>query len=392
MLRRSIVFVLGATIALLPLAAPASVGAAGARTSLPFTWTFTPPAKGGPWTLKGSVLSYDGTSSTSLAAPLTLPRGVPIAVQAEIRIPGSGPYTAEMMGAGVYVRSRPARIHSQVSAGSFLADSITPEAAGPQLVWHSITIGGSALDPGTTWHTYRLEIRGTLYTLSIDGRQVVQYVLPGAGKPVQAGVFSVLQRMQVRSFTVRRLPAGVSDAAPYPDLSTLAVRLADLPPTLSVQPYMQHVYTNAQTAERRKMSVAELEATGRITSYAVEYYVFSLGISDVYSDIAAYRSPAQARADMATTVARLRTGAAQIPGEFDLHDVPVTSGDTGSTWVFYVNVQGSKVGFLYSMFARGSYVSEMSVPFDTAGVTESDVVAMVQRLDDVVNGRLAARP
>src|SRR5207237_6779421 len=109
-------------------------------------------------------------------------------------------------GFGLVVRKEPTHPHTSIMGGSFY-DTDAPENNNPNLYWNGDTAGGAAFDPGTAFHTYRLEVRGTQYTLLIDGQQMVQYSIADFAGPVKAGIFAMFYKTNVTTFAVYPLDA-----------------------------------------------------------------------------------------------------------------------------------------------------------------------------------------
>jgi hypothetical protein len=227
-LRRLALLALALFASLLP--AESRMAAAAPKASLPFVWVFPHLKSGAHWTSSKTGLAFDGKSIASISPALKIPSGTGFAVQAQIRLVGTGPFNANLMGAGVFARTAPKDIHTTVEGGSFASGASDSENDGAQLAWSDVTAGaGLAFDPGTDWHTYRLEVSGDQYTLFLDGQKMVQHALPSYQNPVQVGVFSAYERISVRAFLVVPAGAPVARLAPDPSLDRMVLQLSDLP-------------------------------------------------------------------------------------------------------------------------------------------------------------------
>jgi hypothetical protein len=359
------------------VAAP-SASVAQARISaaaLPFHWKFPSFAAGGHWSTRSGVLSYDGQSVGSLEAPITVTPGTNLTVQVDVQFTGAPGPTADVTGAGVFVRTRKGNLHDSIYGGSFISSA--SDASGPQLYWSGTTVGGLPFDVGTGWYTYQLQVRGLDYRLLIDGQLVVEQTIYDDSKPTRVGIFSTLQNVHFRNFAVSALPAGSPTPQPKLPLPSLVVGLADLPTEYFCLPYERHVATNAQVAASHNESLSTVETTGQLSEYAVEYYVANPGLNDIYSQAVAYGTAAQASAAVSVDLARTQAAIAAQGGS-DVHALTVTGGDTTAGVSFTQSQSGVSGQFLIIYYSAGRYLGELIVSTFPDAYPESTALALGQ--------------
>src|SRR5207302_7829535 len=67
--------------------------------------------------------------------------------------------------------------------------------------------------------------------------------------------------------------------------------VGDLPTSGFYLPTLAHWYTNVETARERGVSLSSLQAQGRLIVYGVDFSARSRDVADVYSSVAAYKTP-----------------------------------------------------------------------------------------------------
>jgi hypothetical protein len=364
--------------------------AASARASLPFKWTFAHIKTGGHWTKSGSGVAFDGKSVGSLAAPLKIAPGTTFAVQAEVRILGTGPFKANVTGAGVFTRTDAKDVHTTVEGGAFLSGTKETDDQGAQLAWGEVTTGsGNAFDPGTAWHTYRLEASADQYRLFVDGRQMIQHALPDKQNPVQAGIFAAYERVIVRKFEV--LPASTPpvQVPADPPLDKMVLQLSDLPAILFFYPNMEHVLSNAEVARSRGDTIAAVAQTGRVVGFEVDYSVFNPALPDLYSSVVAYKSPSDAVNDVRARVAASKKGAV-AQGGVNLRAFPQQVGQVSDGYMFDAYPGGVRTIYIVLWAARGRYAGETILVDDPALLPENTAVTVVAQLATAVDNHIQA--
>lgn len=386
--------VLAAMIALyLPQAVNAvPVAAARAQASGPsagrvlFQWKF--PARGhtGSWTFQKGTMAFDGESPGYAFPSIVLKGATNFAVEATMRSPGSGGSTANLTGFGVVVGHSPSNPHTSISGGSFF--STQSEDNNPQLYWNSDTVGGAAFTPGTAWHTYRLEVHENLYTLFIDGHQVVQYPIDDHPFPTRAGVFSLYDRVQVKTFKILGLTSNGSTSSPAPRLKRLNLTLPDLPTSDYFQPLLQHYTTNVEAAREQNTSVAALEAQGRITSYVVSWFPWGLDFFDLLSSVTLFRTSANAQA---SSVARLEAFKQVFSGSTNFRLLPDEHiGDTNRGLRLDIVSGDQTLDVFALLFTRGNYSVLLRAVFYGGQMSESDEIAKIVSLAKVIDSRVSS--
>lgn len=366
-----------------------TVHAAGpSQSAVLYRWAF--PAKGstGPWSYRNHVLTYGGLASSTALARFKLKHVARFAVQATIRGLGLGPIHGTLAGYGLVVRQVPGDPHTSIEGGSFQSGygSYQSEDTNPELYWNGDTIGGAAFAPGTAWHAYRLEVRDNEYTLLIDGKQMVTYRIDDYSFPTAVGVFSLYDRVQVKNFSVLSLgSAGTTSTPPLP-LKRLNLGLADLPKDIYFQPQLSHYYTNDETARERGVSLQTIAATGRIAGYAVEYFPWDAALTDLYSSVAAFRTPAEAQAD---TLSRLKQLEQTYASSDNYQTLPAPAGDVGGGFRVSLSSGGFTVDVVALLFSRGSYFVLIRTAFNAdphlSGAAE---IAQANALAKVVDAHI----
>jgi hypothetical protein len=361
--------------------------AASTTPHLPFTWAF--PRSHAGWHLSGGVLSYGGMSYGRLVAPIRLAPNQSFAVQAQVRILGAGRLTNVLDGAGIFARSHAKEPHSDVQAGSFVDAWGNTRQDGPQLLWNGITENDATMDPGKAWHTYRLELRGAQYTFSVDGTVMARYDIPSRRNPVQVGVFSSLERVQVRSFTVTAVSGTPITTSADPPLSRMSLRLSDLPASSYFQPLMVHIDTDAEVARLRGVSAASVVASGRLVGLSSEFQAFDGTIVTAFDSVAAYTTSTAAQAAMRALVASGEAGVrANGATALDEFSTPLGDADAGFTFVAPLD-PGSSGRFTVLYAVHGVYLTEVQVDAYAAGLSEADARTLVSHLAGTVLARVA---
>lgn len=120
----------------------------------------------------GIVISNGGGSPPSAVSPYTIPTGISFAVEAEMMTPDTGSlwweYGVAACGAtqGNQWTGYVGRIAKDYSPVYAFATRFSSNGGSD--------FGQHVFDPGTGWHTFRLEVRGNVVTFKVDGAPVVQ--------------------------------------------------------------------------------------------------------------------------------------------------------------------------------------------------------------------------
>lgn len=177
----------------------------------------------GPWTASSGNLYHplgQNYDSSSIYAPFQLPIDQPLAVQATVRAYEATP-TSRKGSFGIIatgVRAGYADFSQSTDRSVFV-----PKAE----ITDGTTDNTADFDPGTDWHTYRLEIDGTTYRLLIDGRLVQQLVTTQGASVTSVGLYAWGADIRVSDFEVLSLnnspdstgtagPDATATAAPAP--------------------------------------------------------------------------------------------------------------------------------------------------------------------------------
>jgi len=364
----------------------ATPGKSDQASSVLYRWKFPAAGQSGAWTFTKGVLSYDGESNAFLFAPFRLKHVADFALQATMRGLGSGGPAANLIGFGLTVRQKVGDPHAGISGGSFFASNL--EDNNPEIYWNGDTVGGAAFDPKSSWHVYRLEVRGDVYTVLIDGKKVVEYTIDDYPYPVQVGIFSRYYKIQVKNFQVFALSAPAASPAVLPPVKQFTLTVSDLPTTTFYQPYIRHYYTNEEVARRRGASLSLVQSSGRIISYGTDFFADGRDIVDIFSSVIAFKTPDAARADIPVRLAATRQ---QIPSGVTVHDLPAGQvGEMSAGYSFDYDPGGAPATFVLLYFARGSYQGELTLAFNAGILTSDQIRAYTINLAKIVDQRLSA--
>jgi hypothetical protein len=357
---------------------------AGADNTPLYRWKLPGKGQKGDWIFGKGTASYDGESNAVLFMPYRPNGRTDFAVQATMRGLGPGGPEANLAGFGVVVRQNPSDPHTSISAGSFFSSN--SEDNNPEIYWNGDTVGGEQLNPGTSWHLYRFEVQGSLYTLFIDGKQMVQYPIDDYPHATRIGIFSTYYKVEVKNVQVFGLSAPTQQPPAYPPTKPLVLRLADLPATTFYAPDLEHFYPNDEVARERGVTLASLEASGRLMSYGVDFEVYDLTVVDIYNSVTAFKTAAEAQADIPARLAVLHK---QYSAQPNFHDLPANQvGDVSGGFTFDYSSLGYSFSLVTLLFARGQY--ETLVIFSTvAGKMSTDAaVAETLGLAKIVDTRI----
>lgn len=343
---------------------PAGLGkphSAVAATKALYSWKLPVKGQVGLWTVSKRVLAYQGDQNDAVFAPYKL-RGTNFAIQAQIKNNGPSGIATNLPGYGLVVRTRISDPHTSVVGGSYFSDN--GEDINPELYWNGQTVGGTAFDPKSSWHLYRLEVQGDQYTLLIDGKKMVQYTIPDYPHPTRVGVFSTYYKIQVRNFRIEAMGAATSHVTTAPELRRFNLTLADLPTDGYFDSYLSHWFTNEEAARIRNVSLDSLVTRGRIIAYETDFYVLSPEYTDVYCSVTAFTSPAGAQADMSDRLIHFRQVYSTDPQFKNYRDLGgLGIGDSSGGFSFEYTVAGLHIRTVVIYVQRGRYVTTLRIPF-----------------------------
>jgi hypothetical protein len=350
---------------LLVAAAPASAAAPLAPASMSprqalYTWKLPKSGHIGAWSVGKDILHYDGRSAGRLTAPFNVAGITDFSVQAQMRSHGPGPVYATLSGFGLLLQPSNADPHASITAGSFFSDS--SEDNNPEIAWAGQTIGGTAFSPGSAWHTYSLDVHGSQYSLSIDGKEMVTAAIPGTAAPSRVGVFSLYYQVDVRHFSVARL----SVVTPQTPLDSAArasnLTVTDLPDSGYYQPYLRHWYTDEEVARERGVSLSSLQPLGRIASYGTEFFARSREVNDIYISVTSYSAQTGARQDMVARMKVLRQNVPQHTAYADLTGLSL--GDLSDGYRVDISQSGISLEAIIVYVVHGRYTYFLRIAFD----------------------------
>lgn len=369
-----------------PAASAAAPGQATGAATLLYRWVFPARGSSGAWTFAQSTASYGGASNATLLAPYTLKHVANFAVQAQIQGTGPGGPDANLIGFGLVTRQVAANPHTTVAGGSYF--STNSEDDNPELSWNGDTVGGASFSPGTSWHLYRLEVRGSDYQLFIDGKQVAAYTIGDYPYPAHVGIFSTYYRVRVRNFAVYRLDAPSSPAPTFPPTKPYNLTVGDLPTTTFYLPTVQHYYTDEETARERGVTLASLQATGRVASYGTDFFAHGKDLIDVYSSVTAFTSAAAARADVPERLDALRPFYRAYPNYHELPGNLLAEVSAGFSTDFQAG--GQKFSVLALFFARDGYEVLIRVTIFQGSLSADRLQRLAVTLGGIVDHRIQA--
>jgi hypothetical protein len=359
-----------------------------------FRWAIPASGSIAGWQASSGVLSSDGTAPVTALAAYTVPAHTNFAVQAMLRGISPGMSGAALNGFGLMVRERATDLHTSVAGGSFFDGDFqaNQENNGPELYWNGQTLGAASFQPGNAWHLYRLAVQGDQYTLSIDGKQLVSSAIPDYPSPTAVGVFSWYYRVQVKQLEVD--PIGPASTRVSLDLipRTANLTVGDLPTTGFYRQYLSHWYTNEETAREGSTSLASLQASGRLASYAVDFFPSSRDFADIYSSITAFHTATQAQAYFRQRLPQLLQAATLLPNARNVADLTgLGLGEASGGFRADGSAQGINTRVIVIFFVRGQYTVLLRVHTDPDpgwAPNAARSVRQVTALGRIIDGRL----
>jgi hypothetical protein len=341
----------------------------------------------GDWhvTSKG-VVAFKG-SQDELLAPISTAKVHDFAVQASIKPVGAPSQPSS--GFGVVVRAE--NPVSGITGGSVYSNNLNYNL--PLLLWKNESVGGTnvTLKPG--FNTYRLEVHGADYTLSINGAPVVSFTIAdfsdGGSYPL-VGVWGVNQKLQVKSLVVTRL--GTATPLPaLPPVRTINLAPADVPSIL--QPVGNSYFTDSELALIDKVGMDTITSTGLLVTYQANYAVTSFptsGAYGVFSYVYAYSSRQMAQNEFSIDWSRFQARWAQntnystnvVSGVGDdAHMLTYEYTETGAS----SQIKGTLVGIF---FRRGIYEVTLFEDFVQGTVAPADTIAQATSLAKIVDDHI----
>jgi hypothetical protein len=333
---------------------------------------------------RGGIVTFDGSTTGLILAPFSIAGVHDFAVQASLQAVGNA--DNPVSGYGVLVRGGPNP--SGISAGSFSSQD-NSFFSGPLFVWGTDSIGGSAVPLHSGFNTYRVEVHGTDYTLAIDGKKAVQFTIADFSSGTRVGIWSLNQKLQVKSFKVTRL----AKATPLPALPPVkAVNLTAPDVASPLQVAFDHYYSNAELARAAGVPVVDLDDAGLLVTHEAAFAPAQPPQSGPYavsSYVYGYSSTPAAATGLGNDwpdfqkrwAASLRFSAGDLTGLGDeAHQLSFDYTETG------FGGSGFPATLVGIFFQRGAY--EVTLFEDFVAGSRADMIAAATALAKVVDGRI----
>ncbi len=167
---------------------------------------------GGSWAIKSGVLSYGGGGAAVTVAPYTV-SAKNYAVEAVMQLVAwKSTGISESHGYGILLRGKSgvdpsddtAGLMAGIGKGFVSCNGLTSEAvvATADLDLEPVKFKNPTFRAGAGWHTYRVEVRGNVITISVDGHKVSSVTSSRFGANKRVGLFSLSTAVLVKSFKV----------------------------------------------------------------------------------------------------------------------------------------------------------------------------------------------
>jgi hypothetical protein len=331
------------------------------------------------------VLSYDGSDATSLIVPFQTKHHPNFAVEMSVRATSISAAQG-LPGYGVTVRQSDTDASSGIFAGTFFSDNATFNE--PLILWGSDSVGGNSFNPGTGWHTYRLEVKDTQYRLLIDKHAMVSFTIPEFRNDTEIGIFSSFTAIKVRSFKVFAFGSAPAPTA-LPPVETFDLQQSDLP--AGFQASIGHYFTNQEVARETQVPLATVTGSGRVITYEIAYASQAeTGMFFVSGTITAYSGPDAAKSDYQANVASdLKTLSASANATNVHQSTPAGLGDTATVLSFDYTTQNQPYrGYVVDLI-RGRYrlnIDVSFVPESDSSAEATQAVAIAKAIDSRVQG------
>ncbi len=173
------------------------------------SWTPAGPAH---WQVVNGLLTSDGSGASSLLAPNQPALSQNYVVQATVAALGLNDQNAGYNSFGLIVRATQnldptdqyGGDNNSISAGRF-SDSNGGLAGMWEGIWESSFLDRSNFSPGSTYHTYRVEVRGTNLKLYVDNQLMCQTTDAKFLPNTRVGIFTNNTQLSVKDFNIRNL-------------------------------------------------------------------------------------------------------------------------------------------------------------------------------------------
>jgi hypothetical protein len=386
-IRRTVALGIAALATALPLgflyprsAAAATPAAVPARTTL---YSASSKASFAKWKVdpgfkvSGGVLSYDGKGANGDAgavAPFTTKGLTSFAV--EVRMQIGKATNAAQASYDLFVRRSAKNGRTGIFAGYDAVAGTDSARNVADLFWNGTVdnyVPGAAFTPGSAFHTYRIEVQGTVYRFLIDGKAVVPWtIIKDDSTFTRLGLAFVYVPAKIKSFKVLTLPSAAITT--QLDTSLLESR-AFLAADVGVAPFVGVFEDDSAYATDYNLSAADLQSMDRLYGYREEFQNNSTLITDM---INVHSSPAGAKAAFDFFVTRFKAAQTQVTdfGENDVSTLGI--GDNAFSFHYQYTFQGAASYVDEVVFQSGNYFE--SVVVDSSSQSESQTAATLAQM------------
>jgi hypothetical protein len=336
---------------------------------------------------KKGVVTFDASGSGEIQAPFSTAKYHDFRVQVSIKdAPTAGAQTSGAFGLDVGASAQA----FGVGGGYFF--SLDPSLSQPLLLWGDQSAGGDNLSLTSGFNTFQMDVHGTDFTFSIDGRQMVQFPVGDAGPGNKIGIWTE-RAVQIKSFTVTQL----SKAAALPSaaqVKTINLGSPDVPALL--QSEGGHFYTNAEFARLAGVPIDTVASEGRLLTHETDFLAPHAPASGAYgiaSDVAAFSSAGAAQQDMAGFWSALQK---QFSGNSNYVNGDLAGvGDQAHILSYDQTETGYASGnfnatFIWILLTRGSYEVAISEDFVAGTLSGADMTSAATALVKIIDQRIMA--
>lgn len=348
----------------LGLSHPTSAGAAGLSAASSGTlvyqanskktfakWTLPKLTGGGGFKVVGKTLTFDGSNDAGAFAPFKTKGLKNFAVQAQIKVgTSSKPASASY---DIFVRRAVKNASSGIFAGYDAAGGEQNATNVADLYWHGAEdeyVPGTGLTPDTAYHTYRVEVRGTMYRFLADGQELVPWTLVKDNSTFnQIGLTFTYIPATVKSFKVFKLSGS---AVSTQNDTSLLVTHSLITTDVTVSPFSGVFRDNNLYALDSGFTVSQLQSMGRIYGYLEQ---FSDAQTYVSESVNLHASSAGAQTIYAAFVKGIQDNSSQARN-FKVVDVSTLGiGDEAFAFSYDYDFQGAPSYVTEVLFHRGDY-------------------------------------
>jgi hypothetical protein len=168
---------------------------------------------GDGWRVKNGMLTTFIDRTGVLAAPLRVAPGASYALEVRFQVREVDIYYGlaqfGLVARGTVTPTHATGVFANLSVSFGLAQLVQGAMTTSDTGWLATgccsTIPASKFDPGKTWHTARVEVRGDRFVFFIDGRHMSDVRSKAYWRGQQVGLEYDEERVQISSFTVTSL-------------------------------------------------------------------------------------------------------------------------------------------------------------------------------------------